>query len=117
MIVLTVQETPPPPPMVVEIPSESICEIDNIFIAKYCAHFRDLARVLRSFNVTLENGGNGSHQRFELNGSTYTVSKNQRDGTLLIDRHLIRQILAQLKIDEAEFVSRVSRDRRTSATH
>ena len=117
MIVLTVQETPPPPPMVVEIPNESICEIDNIFIAKYCAHFRDLARVLRSFNVTLENGGNGSHQRFELNGSTYTVSKNQRDGTLLIDRHLIRQILAQLKIDEAEFVSRVSRDRRTSATH
>ena len=117
MIVLTVQETPPPTPMVVEIPSESICEIDNIFIAKYCAHFRDLARVLRSFNVTLENGGNGSHQRFELNGSTYTVSKNQRDGTLLINRHFILDILGQLKIDEAEFVSRVSRDRRTSATH
>ncbi len=117
MIVLTAQETPQPPPIVVEIPDESICEIDNTFIAKYCAHFRDLARVLRSFNVTLENGGNGSHQRFELNGSTYTVSKNQRDGTLLIDRHLIRQILAQLKIDEAEFVSRVSRDRRTSAAH
>lgn len=117
-IVLTAKETPPPPPpMVVEIPDDTISEIDNTFIAKYCAHFRDLARVLRSFNVTLENGGNGSHQRFELNGSTYTVSKNQRDGTLLIDRHLIRQILAQLKIDEAEFVSRVSRDRRTSATH
>lgn len=117
MILLTAKETPPPPPpMVVEIPSESICEIDHIFIAKYCPQFRNLARVLGLFNVTL-NKGHGSHEKFELNGYTYTVSQKQRDGTLLINRHFILDILGQLKIDEAEFVSRVSRDRRTSAAH
>jgi hypothetical protein len=84
------------------------CPITSQFVAECCPQFGDFLRELRKFEVSIETG-HGSHQLLRRAGFHYTVSKNQRDGTLLINRHLIRAVLRQLEIPEEEFVARTTR--------
>lgn len=89
-------------------PSKVGTPISNRFVSAYCPRYDDLVRELRKFDVLVQQG-HGSHELLKRDGFHYTTSKNQRDGTLLLNRHAIRGILQALNIDESNFVARVSR--------
>lgn len=93
--------TTPPPEVRKNIAVE--LSLSRDFIAMYCPQFRDLFRILVPFGVTLESG-KGSHEKLMREGFMTVVSKNQRDGTLLLNETVIRQILHRLRIPEADFV-------------
>ena len=84
-------------------------EVSREFIASYCPQFRDLVRILTPFGVTLESG-KGSHQKLMREGFMTVVSKNQRDGTLLLNEAVVLQILNRLQIGEEEFVRRTRKE-------
>jgi len=96
-----VPTTPPPP--AVQNAQGNEASVSREFIAMYCPQFRDLCRILGPFGVTLESG-KGSHEKLMREGYMTVVSKNQRDGTLLLNETVVRQILHRLRIPEEDFV-------------
>lgn len=98
--------TQAPPAAPVEEPLK--CPITRQFVADVCPKFGDFVRELRKFGVWVDTGV-GSHQLLRREGLHSTVSKNQRDGTLVMNRHVIRAILQELEIPESEFVERTTR--------
>lgn len=77
-------------------------QITRQFVKDYCSDYYELLRQLKKFGVTVEHG-RGSHDCLCLGGYKVAISQNQRDGTLLMNRHVIRQILRCLRIDESDF--------------
>lgn len=98
--------TPPPEP---PQPKRREAEVSRGFVSSYCPQFRDLVRILGPFGVTVESG-KGSHQKLTREGHMTVVSKNQRDGTLLLNEAVVLQVLTRLRINEEDFVRRTRKE-------
>ena len=98
--------TPPPEP---PQPKRREAEVSREFVSFYCPQFRDLVRILGPFGVTVESG-KGSHQKLTREGHMTVISKNQRDGTLLLNEAVVLQVLSRLLINEEEFVRRTRKE-------
>jgi hypothetical protein len=71
--------------------------------------FRDFFRTLRALGVTIEPGGEGSHQKLIKDGYHSTVSKNVRDNTLVLAPWMVHLILNDLRLSVAEYAAALTK--------